>query len=877
MGRCRRVMFGLAAAVMCGCAGHPKPVTRAHPPIGWEGPANLTLDQIAPVPVLKGPATVPAERAPVEALVLYSRSREATLHNQPQAAIDFLQQAIALDPYRFDLRYDLGWAYVNSGGGDDNAINAFEKAARLGPDNLDLQTELGRLYLDKKQLPPAIEHLRLATQTSEYASDDGKAAVVDFYLGKALREAGYDRAALNQYSILVERFDHPSLAMEQNSELAYLLQRPDSLFVEIGSLLDKHGEYAAALKAYGPAADHQPDNFDLQSRVAIDLAMDGQRDPAIDKAVDIIVRNRANPASLRVLREVCRALDLSDGVIATLGKLSAARPDDQAVLFAFTDTLVARRRFSQARQQLDKAWEKSPAEVGITRRLFALNKQMDLPIDAALLLIHALAVNPDAVDNYAPLWDELLHVGLPGHLTVASVMSLKVPAGDEPARQFWLSLTADEDGRPMIERSALESAVKMMPRFAPVYRGLLNLNWDRPDWTDPQKIAASDQLVALAIAGGDPALGEEIAGRALTRQQKWSLSVDHFAQAVKLGGRSSELVLVGADASRQAGRDQKYEQVLWSLISDRPMFEPGYTTLFQYYATSTPPALEQAMKVLAVWLTSDPQNISARALQVDLDMQAGQMKDAENELTRLYTDDPDSAEVYQLMRRFYAQAGRMNDLIGKLEDRRVIEPRDVDVVRQLASLYADQKRIPEGLRLLDTTRAVVADDPDLLYVLSEGYSELGQKQQAEDVLEQVLKIDPAHPGACNDLGFSWADQGKNLVRAEAMIRVAVAAEPDNTSFLDSLGWVLYKRGKFDEARKYLQQAIAPQVIPDPVVLDHLGDTLYRLSKPDEAYRIWQQSLKGLDTQDSRDDLNQLRLQLKEKIRQAEAKKPVTTS
>jgi Tfp pilus assembly protein PilF len=162
----------------------------------------------------------------------------------------------------------------------------------------------------------------------------------------------------------------------------------------------------------------------------------------------------------------------------------------------------------------------------------------------------------------------------------------------------------------------------------------------------------------------------------------------------------------------------------------------------------------------------------------------------------------------------------------------------------------------------------------LLYVLSEGYSELGQKQTAEDVLQQVISMKPGHPGACNDLGFEWADQGKNLVRAEAMIRVAVAAEPDNGSFLDSLGWVLYKRGKFDEARKYLQQAIAPQVIPDPVMLDHLGDTLYRLSKPDEAYAIWKQSLKGLDAQDSRDDLNQLRLQLKEKIRQAEAKKPV---
>ena len=77
-------------------------------------------------------------------------------------------------------------------------------------------------------------------------------------------------------------------------------------------------------------------------------------------------------------------------------------------------------------------------------------------------------------------------------------------------------------------------------------------------------------------------------------------------------------------------------------------------------------------------------------------------------------------------------------------------------------------------------------------------------------------------GASNDLGYEWTDQGKNLSAAESLIRTAVAAEPDNQSFLDSLGWVLYKRGKFDEARKYLELAVGPAAFPDPVVLDHLA-------------------------------------------------------
>jgi Tfp pilus assembly protein PilF len=147
-----------------------------------------------------------------------------------------------------------------------------------------------------------------------------------------------------------------------------------------------------------------------------------------------------------------------------------------------------------------------------------------------------------------------------------------------------------------------------------------------------------------------------------------------------------------------------------------------------------------------------------------------------------------------------------------------------------------------------------------------------------DLLQQIVALDPGHPGACNDLGFEWADHGKNLAQAESLIRKAVLAEPDNAAFLDSLGWVLYKRGRFDEAQKYLDQAVGPSAFPDPVVLDHLGDTLYRLNKPDDAKQVWQRSLQGIGDQDTvRDDLKQLRLQLLQKIKAIEAKKPVPAS
>jgi tetratricopeptide (TPR) repeat protein len=869
------------ALVFTGCALNRKPAPVAPRPesFGWEGKANLSLNEIVPQPHLQPPATqptgVPWGQPPIDALLFYAKARDATVRNQPVIAIENLQRAIAIDPYRYQPRYDLGWAYVAANAADDNAISAFENAAQLEPDHLELHTELGRLYLAKSNLPEALRHLRLATQTTEYALDDGQAAVADFFLARTLKDCGYDRAALNQYTILLKRFDHPSLALEQNGELAYLLEQPDALFVQIGELLEKHGEYAQAIEAFKPAVQRSPDNFELQSRYARDLARDGQHDAALDKAVDLIVHDRATPQTLQVLHDVCADLNLPDGEVATLTKLSAARPGDLPVLFALSDTLIAQGRATEARQMLESAWKHSPGDIPLTRRLFAAQKSDNAVEPAARLLIHSLAVNSDAVHNYTPLFAELLRPGQANRLTLATLAAITVSAGDQGSKQFWISLTAANADRLAVERSALASAEQASPAFAPAFRSMLELDWSRSDWSDEQKIDDSEKLAALAKTQGNLALSFELQGRSLVNQKKISEANAAFSAAMQAGGTSPDLILAADEAKKSAGRDGAFEAALWKLISDHPLYEDAYLALFSYYANPDTGTAEQAMKVLATWLVNDPQSVTARISQVQSEIQQGMIHEPQAELSRLFADDPDDPEVFRMMRQYYSQTHRTDELIRKLEDARINRPRDTDLVGKLVVLYAEQKRNPEAIRLLDNTRSAVSDDADLLYSLTVWYDQLDQKQTAEDVLQQVVRLDPNHAGACNDLGFEWADAGKNLPRAEDLIRTAVAAEPDNESFLDSLGWVLYKRGKFDEAQKYLLQAIGPAAFPDPVVLDHLGDTQYRLSRAEDARQTWQRSLKGLgDADEERADMKQLRLQLLEKIRQVEANKPV---
>ncbi|MGA2065329.1 MAG: tetratricopeptide repeat protein [Thermoguttaceae bacterium] len=111
---------------------------------------------------------------------------------------------------------------------------------------------------------------------------------------------------------------------------------------------------------------------------------------------------------------------------------------------------------------------------------------------------------------------------------------------------------------------------------------------------------------------------------------------------------------------------------------------------------------------------------------------------------------------------------------------------------------------------------------------------------AEEWLEQALDEFPDDVSASNDLGYLWADQGKHLHRALAMIQKAVAAEPDNTAYRDSLGWVLFRLGRCQEAVPELEKATADKK-PDALVFDHLGDACSAIHQDQRALTAWRRA------------------------------------
>jgi len=177
------------------------------------------------------------------------------------------------------------------------------------------------------------------------------------------------------------------------------------------------------------------------------------------------------------------------------------------------------------------------------------------------------------------------------------------------------------------------------------------------------------------------------------------------------------------------------------------------------------------------------------------------------------------------------------------------DPANPNCNRLYASLLVQFGRNEEAITYLKSLLERFPNNDEIFQIahssLSVAYVNLGDYGKGESELEVLFQLQPDDPGVNNDLGYLYADQGKNLDRAEGMIRKALEEKPDESAYLDSLGWVLYKRGKFREAVVPLEKAVKSlNSGGDATIHEHLGDVYFRLQENAKAKAAWEEAEKA---------------------------------
>ena len=320
-----------------------------------------------------------------------------------------------------------------------------------------------------------------------------------------------------------------------------------------------------------------------------------------------------------------------------------------------------------------------------------------------------------------------------------------------------------------------------------------------------------------------------------------------FAKVRSLKPEDPAIALRLADRYAQAGLPEPSEAVLRELQERSPRNPAALARLAELYLRSG--RIPEASRQLEALRKIDPANPVTYYFLGVVALEEKQFERARNHLERAILLNPALEPAHTDLAVALLSLQRPEDAAAVLDRARSEVPPSFRIEYLSGVARTQLKRFDEAFaayqnaeRIGSTNRPPLTDHR-FYFQVGAMLERKGDEARSIEYLEKSLELKPDFDEALNHLGYMWAEKGRNLPRARAMIEQALKAEPENPAYLDSMGWVLFRLGKPAEALEWLTKARKGSTEPDATVLDHLGDAAAACGRWDLAREAWSESLK----------------------------------
>lgn len=292
----------------------------------------------------------------------------------------------------------------------------------------------------------------------------------------------------------------------------------------------------------------------------------------------------------------------------------------------------------------------------------------------------------------------------------------------------------------------------------------------------------------------------------------------------------------------QTGAYEKALPLLRHVVDDQPGYQEGALLLAATEESAGRPA--DAIETLEETLRFNPDFYRGQLRLAETYERARRWADAADAFGRAQALNPRNTALVARRALALINAGKAAEARGILEP---VVSGSATPDAAMTYLLAEAQRADHDLASAEsTTRKLLAAHPDDvrgLHVLSSIQQERGDVKAAEGTLRDLVTRDPEDANALNSLGYMLAERGERLDEAVQLVQRALKIEPDNPSFLDSLGWAYFQQGRLDQADAPLTQAAA-KLQSSSVVQEHLGDLRFKQQRFADAASAWERALSG---------------------------------
>lgn len=314
-------------------------------------------------------------------------------------------------------------------------------------------------------------------------------------------------------------------------------------------------------------------------------------------------------------------------------------------------------------------------------------------------------------------------------------------------------------------------------------------------------------------------------------------------------------------AYEQSGRTAEAIKIFSELLEETEGTDAGKQNrlVFQQYLAGGYQEAGEYQKAIAIYQDMVKNDPSGRAvfLLINAYRIDRQYEKALELGKKEYEKNPDEVNIALVYARTLGDAGKTREGSEILEQLLEANPSNLDVYINLSQIYVQGKDFTDAEAVLRRAAEKDLDRERVKFQLATVYERQQDFDRAESLFKEILKENPKNATALNYIGYMLADRGTRLEEAVRYVQEALALDPDNGAYLDSLGWAFFKLDELEKAEKYLLQA--DEIVKnDPVIHEHLGDLYFKIGDYDKARSYW---LKSVENGTEEEETNKVREKL----------------